>query len=127
MNKMKMQIESALLLAVPITGLMLANPIVGQTFTTLHSFTGTTNDSSLNYYMPYTNGDGAVPNSGLVLSGNTLYGTAYEGGTGAVGTVFAVNTDGSGFTTLLNFTFGTSDGYSPYGGLVLSGNTLYGT
>jgi len=39
--------------------------------------------------------------------------------------VFAVNTDGTGFTTLHNFT--GSDGASPYAGLVLSGSTLYRT
>jgi uncharacterized repeat protein (TIGR03803 family) len=73
-----------------------------------------------------TNSDGASPNGGLVLSGNTLYGMANGGGNFGQGTVFAVNTDGNGFTNLHNFT-GFTDGGYPYGGLVLSGNTLYGT
>jgi uncharacterized repeat protein (TIGR03803 family) len=60
----------------------------------------------------------------LVLSGNTLYGTA-SGGGGFEGTVFAVNTDGTGFTVVHNFT-GGSDGDTPIGGLFLSGDTLYG-
>ena len=42
------------------------------------------------------------------------------------GTVFAVHTDGTGFTTVYSFT-GGSDGANPYAGLILSGNTLYGT
>jgi uncharacterized repeat protein (TIGR03803 family) len=42
------------------------------------------------------------------------------------GTVFAVNTDGSGFTNLYSFT-GGSDGANPIAGLILSSNTLYGT
>jgi hypothetical protein len=40
--------------------------------------------------------------------------------------VFAVNTDGTDFTNLYSFT-GLSDGRSPAAGLILSGNTLYGT
>src|SRR5690348_6254200 len=46
--------------------------------------------------------------SGLILSGNSLYGTAMEGGMGPFssgnGTVFKVNTDGTGFTNLHIFT-----------------------
>ena len=80
----------------------------------------------------FTNGsDGAGPMAGLILSGNTLYGTAKNGGSGGHGTVFKINTDGSGFVTIYSFsayTPGTnSDGASPVGSLVLSGNTLYGT
>ena len=67
--------------------------------------------------------------AGLILSGNTLYGTASAGGTNPYGTVFAVNTNGSSFTTLHAFTgyAGLSDGGLPCAGLILSGNTLYGT
>ena len=57
----------------------------------------------------FTNGlDGAVPTAGLVLSGSTLYGTA--GGSrpfpnvgGNESTVFKINTDGTGFTNLYDF------------------------
>jgi len=84
----------------------------GTGFTTLHGFTG---DS-----------DGGAPHCGLILSGNTLYGTAQNGGSSGHGTVFAVNTDGTGFTTVYSFT-GGSDGSDPLAGLILSGNTLYGT
>jgi len=101
----------------------------GFNFTTLYSFTASyTNSSGV-----YTNSDGANPYAGLILSGNTLYGTATVGGTNGYGTVFAVNTNGSNYTTLHNFTalFGpystNSDGNTPYAGLILSGNTLYGT
>ena len=41
--------------------------------------------------------------SGLILSGNTLYGTARSGGSSGNGTVFALNTDGTGFTNLHSF------------------------
>ena len=98
----------------------------GTGFTTLHSFTE-------NSYKGYANGDGANPNGDLVLSGNTLYGAATEGGSYGSGTVFALNTNGTGFRTLYNFTefspppsYTNSDGGSPDGDLLLSGNTLYG-
>ena len=61
------------------------------------------------------------------MSGNTLYGTAEEGGSSDYGTVFRVNTDGTGFTTLHSFAGYSSDGAYPMAGLVLSGSTLYGT
>jgi uncharacterized repeat protein (TIGR03803 family) len=70
--------------------------------------------------------DGGNPYAGLVLSGNTLYGTAYYGGSSGLGTVFAINTDGSGFTNLYSFTGGLDCG-NPYAGLILAGSTLYGT
>ena len=89
----------------------------GTGFTNLHSFTDLSNS---------TNRDGVRPLAGLVLSGNTLYGTAQQGGSANDGTVYAVNTDGTGFTNLYNFT-GGSDGSIPSGALLLSGNTLYGT
>jgi uncharacterized repeat protein (TIGR03803 family) len=92
----------------------------GTGFTNLHSFT------PLSVPDTGTNSDGARPTAGLVLSGNTLYGTALEGGSSGVGTVFAVNTDGTGFTTLHHFTVGRGGGL-PNARLLLSGNTLYGT
>jgi uncharacterized repeat protein (TIGR03803 family) len=73
-----------------------------------------------------TNTDGANPWAGLVLSGSTLYGATYSGGNTGNGTVFAVNTDSSGFTNLYSFT-GGNGGSGPHAGLTLSGNTLYGT
>jgi len=88
-------------------------------FTNLHSFTATLGNP------PFINIDGTHPVAGLILAGNALFGTASQGGTSGDGTVFKINTDGSGFTTLHSFT--RSDGASPYAGLILSGNTLYGT
>jgi uncharacterized repeat protein (TIGR03803 family) len=61
----------------------------------------------------------------LALSGNTLYGTATGGGSSGWGTVFAVNTDGTGFTNLHSFT-GGAEGTNPVA-VIVSGNTLYGT
>ena len=102
-------------------GLTMAGRVTAQTFSTLHSFTTRS----------VTNSDGVGPAGGLILSGNTLYGTAQFGGSSSQGTVFAVNTDGTGFTTLHEFTAlqnnTNSDGAQPMAGLVLSSNTLYGT
>jgi uncharacterized repeat protein (TIGR03803 family) len=97
----------------------------GSGFTNLHNFAALTNSS----FGPDINNDGAGPDQNLVLSGNTLYGTAIAGGSAGSGTVFKLNTDGSGFANLHTFTAGfytNSDGNNPIGSLVLSGNTLYG-
>jgi uncharacterized repeat protein (TIGR03803 family) len=94
----------------------------GTGFTNLHSFSSLVRKTTSPF--AYTNSDGALPQSGLVLSGNVLYGTAKDGGTNGLGTVFAVHTDGTDFTNL--HSFNTGDGYNPWAGLVLSGNTLYG-
>lgn len=107
------------------SGLLFAINTNGTGFRNLHTFT----TRSVSY--PYANTDGADATS-LIVSGNTLYGAAYGGGRAGNGTVFALNTDGTGFTVLHDFTpsdsfVGTNaDGAAPLGGLVLSGNTLYG-
>ncbi len=104
-------------------GTVFAININGTGFTNLHSFTAYPASS-------FTNSDGANPEGGLILSGNTLYGTASDGGASGNGTVFGINTGGTGFTNLYSFSggfSGNSDGASPFAGLVLSGNTLYGT
>jgi len=119
---MKTHKKNIFVLPVLIAALsMLAvGPVTAQTFETLHFFTAT----DPNYG---TNGDGAVPLGGLVLSGTTLYGTAEGGGDLGGGTVFAIQTDGSGFTNVYNFPNDFSEGAAPYAALILSGNTLYGT
>jgi uncharacterized repeat protein (TIGR03803 family) len=83
----------------------------GTRYTVLKSFAGGSN--------------GSYPWAALVLSGSTLYGTTQFGGTAGQGTVFKVNTDGTGYSVLKSFT--GSDGASPFGGLVMSGGALYGT
>jgi uncharacterized repeat protein (TIGR03803 family) len=104
------------------SGTLFAVKADGTGFTVLHSFT----TSSTNSFGVYTNRDGANPWGALILSDNTLYGTALYGGCSDNGTLFAVHTDGTGFAVLHDFT-GSSDGANPLAGLTLSGNTLYGT
>src|ERR1041384_8104362 len=98
-NELKMKSKNLFLLPALIAGagLIMAGRITAQTLTTLHSFTNCT--------------DGAHPAAELILSGNTLYGTAAQGGRSGYGTLFAVNTDGTGFTIL--HSFASSDGASP--------------
>ncbi|MDB6022711.1 MAG: hypothetical protein JWQ04_2568 [Pedosphaera sp.] len=98
-------------------GSVFAVSIDGAYYTILHSFTD-------NPY--YTNSDGRAPLAGLFLSGSTLYGTTLVAGGLGCGTVFAVNTNGTDFTILYTFT-GGFDGAAPWAGVILSGNTLYGT
>lgn len=71
-----------------------------------------------------SNSDGANPN-GLILSGKTLYGTSYGGGSHGFGTLFAVNLDGTGFNVLHNFNPYTDAGQPS--SLLISGNAIYGT
>src|SRR5579863_3772085 len=96
-------------------------------FTTLHNFTTLQPPA-------YTNDDGANPQAGLLVVGNSLFGTAGTGGVLGEGAVFAVNTDGTGFTALHFFqalAIGSpstnSNGGGPIAGLVIAGDTLYGT
>lgn len=71
--------------------------------------------------------DGGSPQSRLLLSGNTLYGTTYSGGAHGGGTIFQINTNGTGYTNLYSFGVTTNAGVQPLGELVLAGATLYGT
>lgn len=89
-----------------------------QTYTVLHSFTN--------------NPDGRFPEAGLLLNGNTLYGTTANGGTWSNGTMFAVNTGGSNYLVLYDFSplgplHTNADGANPQSTLILLSDTLYGT
>ena len=104
--------------------------------------TGYTNFYTFSSLLNNTNSDGANPQASLILSGSTLYGAAENGGPAGSGTLFAINTNGTGFTNFYIFTlmvykapngsggspdYTNSDGANPYATLILSGGTLYGT
>ena len=90
-------------------------------------FVASTNGLFFSNLYSFTGGiGGSGPHAGLTLLGDTLYGTTMAGGTSSNGTLFAINTDGSGFTNLYSFNGGDA-GASPQSDLILSGNILYGT
>jgi uncharacterized repeat protein (TIGR03803 family) len=99
------------------SGVIFKINIDGSNYTILHSF-----------------GDGTVANDGLypsgtpILSGFSLYGMTYDGGVAANGTIFEINTNGTGYNILHSFRDGSvvNDGIQPEGSLVLSKSTLYG-
>ena len=97
-------------------GTIFSVPLTGGTPTTLVSFNGT---------------DGNAPYGSLTISGSTIYGMTSQGGdvghglqSLGYGTVFSVPLTGGTPTTLFSFT-GLNGAY-PYGGLTLSGSTLFG-
>ncbi len=104
----------------------------GTLFAVLHTFGLANFDASITF----TNSDGINPQGGLIVFSNTLYGTACQGGTNGSGTVFSLNTNGTGFKLLHTFSaitqddfgnFTNSDGCKPAGSLYYSSNTIYGT
>jgi uncharacterized repeat protein (TIGR03803 family) len=128
---MKLPMKPSLLgcALIAASSLILPYQALTQTFTTLHAFSALSND---------TNADGAYGYDTLVVSGNTLYGTADGGGGSSNGTVFAMNIDGTGYTVLHTFSqynpsnpdfasYINADGAHPFAGVILSGDTLYGT
>ena len=83
-----------------------------------------TDGSSFTVLKQFASGDPVAPTGGLVLSGTTLYETTLfsygvGGGGSGVGTVFRINTDGSGYTVLRDFSGG--DGCGPRAALLLDG------
>ncbi len=82
-----------------------------QTLTTLYTF--------------QNNGDGYDPRSGVVSSGNMLYGTLI-GSTAGSGSVFQYNLQTGVESTLYTFS-GNADGALPFGGLLYLNGNLYGT
>ncbi len=63
--------------------------VTAQTFTTLHSFTNSS--------------DGGSPVAGLVLASGVLYGTTSQGGQFGGGTIYSIKPDGTSFTRLHSF------------------------
>ncbi len=86
----------------------------GSGYQVLHNFSGVA--------------DGQGYHSSIVYGGSVLYGITGEGGSvaGSGGILFQMNTDGSGFQVLHNFTGAIGDGAYSQAGLTLSGSALYG-
>jgi uncharacterized repeat protein (TIGR03803 family) len=69
--------------------------------------------------------DGINPFGSLTLNGTTLYGTTQTGGSQNKGTVFQINTDGTGYDRIYDFQ-GGNDAAKPIDNVILIDNTLYG-
>jgi len=88
----------------------------GSNFKVLHSFVGT----------PAAPGDGANPQSGVMLSEGTLFGTTPVGGQFGSGTLFRLAIDGSGFVVLKHFGQAIGDSVAPVGRPVMIQGSLFG-
>ncbi len=85
---------------------------------------------AISYLDNYVNSTGGNPYSRVIVAGNSLYGSAYVGGTNGDGTLFSI-VNGTNFTLLHTFsavsTNGTNvDGEQPVDDFLLAGDTLYG-
>ena len=85
----------------------------GTTFQLLHKFGS-------------THRDGKNPYGSLLLVGNQLYGTTANGGDYGMGTVFVINTDGTGYLRLHSFGGTKHDGVKPIDNVILLNGALYG-
>ena len=85
----------------------------GNNYANLHNFAG-------------GDDDGKYPYGSLTLSGNVLYGMTQDGGSFNDGVIFKINTNGSDYTNLYDFTSSSDDGQNPYGSLIISGDSLAG-
>ncbi|MBN1305571.1 MAG: hypothetical protein JXA13_14125 [Anaerolineales bacterium] len=81
-------------------------------------------------------GSGRVPYGVLAYSNGVLYGTTTYGGPpykskpknpDNKGNLFKVNLNGKGFRVLHEFFGGINDGWKPWSGLAISGDSLYGS
>lgn len=86
----------------------------GTGYSILHAFTG----------QP---GDGDAPIAPVTLAGPRLYGTTDYGGVNNNGVVFAINTNGTGYTILYHFTGGAGQAARSAGAVTAAGSKLYGT
>ena len=104
----------------------------GTDFTVIHHFSAAQFDP---VSTGSTNTDGAFPYGTLVFANEVLYGTTLSGGSFGDGTVFRINSDGTGFQALHHFgpisrsgsPATNEDGAFPKASLVLDGDVLYGT
>lgn len=92
-------------------GTLFCYDISASTYTKLHDFNGT---------------DGETPYGALCQAGNgSLYGMTFEGGSSDKGVFYRIETDGSGFTKLFDFT--GPNGQTAWNHMVVAGpDLLYG-
>ena len=112
-NNLTVEVTNAVGLTATQTLSLVVYTYSAQTYTLLHTFTGSRND-------------GANPLGSLILSNGTFYGLTSQGGFGGV--LFKMNQDGSGYTNLYNeFTGNGGNGLNPNSTPTLAGSMVYGT
>jgi uncharacterized repeat protein (TIGR03803 family) len=90
--------------AIFMGAIVAVQPVEGQTFNTIYSFTG--------------GADGGAPFANLLLDQGILYGTTSGGGAHTAGTVFQVDPTTHVETVLHSFAGGPADGAAPFAGLI---------
>lgn len=96
----------------PNKGVVYSIATDGTSYSILHEFGGSSDD-------------GEVPTAGPLLRDGVLYGTTSCGGTGSIGTVYSIGTDGGGYSILHDFS-GIGAVLVPWGTLASDGSRLYG-
>lgn len=70
--------------------------------------------------------NGSNPYSSLTLKGYLLYGMTSNGGVNSRGNVFVIDSNGSNYRDLWDFSTSVTNGEDPRGNVIISGNKLYG-
>lgn len=91
-------------------GVLFSMDLDGSNYTVAHSFNDT---------------DGFTPAGDLVEANGKLWGVTSMGGANSKGTIYCINTNGTGFTKVHDFGSASSSGY-PEQGLILANNKLWG-
>ena len=86
----------------------------GTGFTVLHSFGAAATN-------------GSFPGGSLIFGGKSLYGFTVDGGADSCGTIFRINTDGTGFTLLHSLGPAAAEGDTLWGAPVRWKSSKYGT
>jgi uncharacterized repeat protein (TIGR03803 family) len=85
---------------------------------------GTNYKDLWDFNSPGTNGE--YPDGSLLYVNGLLFGMTNEGGVNADGNIFSIDTNGSNYKDLWDFSSASSNGEYPIGSLITSGGVLYG-
>jgi uncharacterized repeat protein (TIGR03803 family) len=89
-------------------------------------FSINTDGSNYKDILDFNGTNGYEPFGSLAVSGNKLYGMTSRGGANSFGLIFSIDINGKGYIDIWNFDDTGSNGETPQGSLIVSGNKLYG-